>query len=96
MEAAEEIESAAKWYSNERPESLAKWRLAVRQTLNLIRESPTLWAPDQLGIRSVLVKGFRYQIIYNLRGDMIEVIAFPHTSRRPGYWRKRMKKKRNK
>jgi toxin ParE1/3/4 len=93
MKAADELESAAKWHFKERPESLAKWRLAVRQTLSSIRESPTLWAPDELGIRSVLVKGFRYLIIYNLRGDVIEVIAFAHTSRRPRYWRRRLKRK---
>lgn len=93
MEAAEEMETAATWYAKERPESLEKWRRAIRETLASIRESPTLWAPDRSGIREVLVKGFPYKIIYGLQGDVIEIFAVAHTSRRPGYWRGRIKRR---
>jgi plasmid stabilization system protein ParE len=93
MEAAEELEAAATWYSNERPELLSKWRLAIKETLASIVETPTLWAPDRSGIRTVLVKRFPYKIIYGVRDEAIEIFAVAHTSRRPGYWRGRLKRR---
>jgi toxin ParE1/3/4 len=90
MEAADELESTAVWYAKERPESLPKWRRAVREALASIKASPTLWAADNAGIRSVLVKRFPFKIIYGLHANVIEVYAFAHTSRQSDYWRGRL------
>jgi plasmid stabilization system protein ParE len=92
MEAAEELEEAANWFAAEGPKTVEKWRRAFRETLEMIRQSPRLWAADATGIRQVLVRPFSYQIVYGLRGDVIEIFAVAHTSRHPDYWRKRLKK----
>lgn len=41
-------------------------------------------------VRRFAVTDFPYYIIYRRRGDVFEIIAFAHTSRRPGYWKKRL------
>ena len=44
-------------------------------------------------IRRRLLSGLPYAIIYEIRTDHIRVLAIMHTSRRPGYWRRRVTKK---
>lgn len=39
--------------------------------------------------RRKLIGTFPYGIIYRVDGDVIWIIAFSNTSRRPGYWRRR-------
>jgi len=67
MEAAEELEEAANWFAADGPDTVEKWRRAFRETLEMIRQSPRLWAADATGIRQVLVRPFSYQIVYGLK-----------------------------
>jgi len=39
--------------------------------------------------RRVRLLHFRYYVIYRILVDVIEVMAFAHTSRKPLYWRSR-------
>ena len=43
------------------------------------------------GIRRIFVDRFPYSIVFVQRDDEIEVLAFAHRKRRPGYWRNRLK-----
>ena len=45
------------------------------------------------GIRRCLLNKFAYQLIYRVESDVIRVYAFAHLSRRPNYWRKRLRPK---
>jgi hypothetical protein len=56
-----------------------------------IADHPELWAQDRDGIREVLIRPFSYTVVYWLHGEMIEIVAFAHTSRRRRYWKKRLK-----
>jgi toxin ParE1/3/4 len=92
-EAAAELEEADEWFRSRDQQLAAKWRAAARTTIESIAESPTLWAPDRTGIREVLIRPFDYKIVYLVRLEAIEIVAIAHTSRRPGYWRKRLKRR---
>lgn len=47
--------------------------------------------PEKLpGVRFAFVSGFRYVLPYRITTDGIVILAYAHTSRRPGYWRKRL------
>ncbi len=37
----------------------------------------------------MIVVGFPYKVIYVIEGDMAVVVAFAHSSRKPGYWQDR-------
>jgi hypothetical protein len=41
-------------------------------------------------VRFRLVDRFPYQIVLELRRESVLVLAVAHTSRRPGYWRRRV------
>jgi toxin ParE1/3/4 len=92
LEAAQEIEDAGEWYRARDEQAATKWRLAARTTIESIAQTPKLWAADRTGCRAVLVGKYSYKIVYRLLSDIVEIVAVAHTSRRPGYWRRRLKK----
>jgi hypothetical protein len=54
---------------------------------------PLLSMPDEAGIRGVKrlpLRRFPYAVVVRAEASELVVIAFAHTSRRPGYWRDRL------
>jgi len=47
-------------------------------------------AAGKRGAKRLLLRRFPYAVIVSERGTEVVVIAFAHTSRRPGYWRGRL------
>jgi len=39
--------------------------------------------------RKIRVGKFRYNLVFRIRGEEIQILAVMHMSRRPGYWKKR-------
>ena len=93
QEADEELAAAADWYEQER-EGIGVERMAkARGELNAIAASPTTW-PFVSGsriVRSFLFTRFPYVAFFVVQSDKLFVMAFGHSSRRPGYWRGRLK-----
>jgi hypothetical protein len=46
--------------------------------------------PEPLNVRRFVVRRFRYAIVTALVAGVPTVIALAHTSREPGYWRRRL------
>jgi plasmid stabilization system protein ParE len=40
-------------------------------------------------IRRCEVRGFSHQVIFEIRGNEVVIVAIAHGSRRPGYWSRR-------
>jgi hypothetical protein len=57
-----------------------------------IAASPTLWpfAPPSRVVRRFLLARFPYFAYDVVRDDHVQVFAFGHTSRKPGYWKGRL------
>ncbi|MEW6688715.1 MAG: hypothetical protein AB1452_06435 [Pseudomonadota bacterium] len=94
--AAEEASEAAAWYEKERPGLGADFEHAVDAALDLLEEEivPLVSVPGVAGTRGVkrlLLRRFPYAVVVRESAGEIVVIAFAHTSRRPGYWRGRLK-----
>lgn len=92
--AAEEAAEAAAWYEKERPGLGADFQRAVDAALDLLEEDivPLVSLPGVAGARGVkrmLLRRFPYAIVVRQRDAEAVIIAFAHTSRRPGYWRGR-------
>ena len=64
---------------------------AVRAAEEMIATFPRIGPRRTGGVRRVEVHGFRYGLIYKIRGDSIYVLAVAHYSRRRGYWRHRLR-----
>jgi hypothetical protein len=94
--AAEEAAEAAAWYERERPGLGLDFERAVDAALDLLEDEivPLVSVPGVAGTRGakrLLLRRFPYAVIVRESAVEVIVIAFAHTSRRPGYWRGRLK-----
>lgn len=93
--AAEEAAEAAAWYEKERPGLGADFERAVDAALDLLEAEivPLVAVPGAAGKRGakrLLLRRFPYAVIVRQSATEVVVVAFAHTSRRPGYWRGRL------
>ncbi len=94
--AAEEAEEAAAWYADERI-SLGQdfvreldAALALLKS-NTIPSTPHPHVPNGLGVRRFTLKRFKFDVVFVERGEALTVVAVAHHSRRPGYWKARLR-----
>jgi plasmid stabilization system protein ParE len=87
----EELAEAIGWYG-ERDEVVAnEFRDAVRSKLREAAHAPHHWPLEPDGTRQILLGSFPYVLIVREIYGSLQVVAVSHTSRRPGYWRKRLR-----
>jgi plasmid stabilization system protein ParE len=89
-----EIDAAMAWYEARSPGVGLDLLGEARHALERIAQYPDVGTPTprvrtERGTRRLTLRRFPYAIVYRNRGDEIEVVAFAHHSRRPGYWRSR-------
>ena len=90
-EAAKELNDAISWHA-ERDEELAdRFIEAVNLAIDKILASPERFAEHLYRTRYVRVIGFRYLVVYRDVNELVHVVAISHTSRRPGYWKSRLR-----
>lgn len=68
----------------------------IDEALAVVHEYPGCGSPYlRIGagseIRSMLLRSFPVQVFYVVREDTLIVVGVAHTSRRPGYWRDRLR-----
>ena len=51
---------------------------------------PEAWSPLSKNTRRCLVHRFPYGIVYQVKSDIVRIIAVANLRRRPGYWRDRV------
>ena len=95
-EAADEATEAATHYEAEEPGLGQQFENAIYDSLRLLAEDIAPLATitktlTELGIRRLVLRRFPYSIVVRQVGGSLEVIAFAHHSRRPGYWRDRLR-----
>lgn len=61
-------------------------RIQIFPQMNAIAYS----APEGVEVRSYKLPRYPYQIIYLCLPESVTILAFAHTSRRPGYWLNRV------
>jgi toxin ParE1/3/4 len=96
-EAKVEINELVAWYNQRNPvaaQRLAElFEAAVRRITAGPRQFPLLEMHRNPGnVRRARIKGFPVYVGYQLVADDIYVFAVAHTSRRPSYWRSRLRK----
>lgn len=94
--AADEAAEAGAWYERERPGLGSDFMRALDAALDLLEEEvvPLVSAPGAAGSRGIkrlLLRRFPYAVIVRESPGEVQVIAFAHTSRKPGYWRARLR-----
>jgi len=63
----------------------------VKRTLERIVQYPEAWSPLSKRTRRCRTNRFPYGVIYQIRGEIILVVAIMHLSRAPRMWESRLK-----
>jgi toxin ParE1/3/4 len=88
--AAREYRSARDWYRKSSETVVSKFRDAVDRAIARIEKDADALPLLTQGYRYVRVARFPYIVVFRRReDDSVMVVAVAHTSRRPGYWRRR-------
>ena len=89
--ARRELHRAVDWYIREAGKRIAAGLIDdFDQLQSLIREHPHIGALGKSDTRRLMFKRYPYTLVYRLHGDVAEVLAFAHHSRRPEYWTGRL------
>ena len=91
-DARAEAREAGQYYESQRTGLGKAFRLALQQSLAVIRRHPCMW-PKYKGkaTRHCLIRKFPYCIFYIDQPDRIWIVAIAHARRRPEYWLDRIK-----
>jgi plasmid stabilization system protein ParE len=66
----------------------------IQAVVDLIAKHPAIGEAVRRtkgAVRRVPLRHFPFFLIYRERGDFLEIVALAHSSRKPGYWRARLK-----
>jgi len=93
-DAEAELRAAVARYEGERRGLGAALLAEVQRVLDLIEEFPGAGAKvphvrTRHETRRVPLRRFPFIVVYRERREELQVVAFAHTSRKPGYWRSR-------
>ncbi len=89
--ARSEFDEAVRYYENARPGLGEEFKHEVRRTIDRIVVAPHRNAKQWGKARVRKTKRFPYAIIYVPEAARIVIVAVMHGSRRPGYWKGRLK-----
>jgi plasmid stabilization system protein ParE len=89
--ARNELRAIIAWYEDRRPGLGGEFFGDVEHTLQLIERHPGLGVsvprvPVERGTRRLPLSRFPYTVVYRETQIEIQIVAFAHNSRKPGYW----------
>lgn len=87
-----ELDQAIDYYNYESPGLGRDFLTEVLKAVDRIGEYPEAWHRLSKRTRRCQTRRFPYGIIYQIRGDVILVIAVANLHRRPDYWKTRIHK----
>ena len=89
-EAEDELIQSIRYYEQERP-GLGDDFLAEVQDLTLrLLDFPDSGSTIFRDVRRARVSRFPYDLVYQIRQDLLMIIAVMHQRREPGYWKNRL------
>ena len=90
-EATAEYDAAFDWYLERSADAAIEFDAEVDRALAQIIASPRRWAAGPFSTRRFLLRRFPFTLIYReLALGNVQIVAVAHTSRKPGYWKRRM------
>jgi hypothetical protein len=89
-EANEELDEAVRYYENLRPGLGLEFAEEVYSTIARIARYPDAWPPISTKTRRCLMNRFPYGVIFQVKSDILRIIAVTNLHRRPGYWKQRI------
>lgn len=90
--ALDEAEEARRWYRERSEAAEAGFLDELDHAIAVVMDAPKRWPKHIGGTRRYVFETFPFSLIYLFENDAVHVIAVAHERRRPGYWRKRIRK----
>ncbi len=87
--ARQELIEAGVYYASQNRKLVDDLEHEVDRALSYLCEFPRAAKPIDRIHRSYKLHRFPYLLIYRIAGPEVIVVAVAHTSRKPGYWRRR-------
>lgn len=82
-----ESKRAKAYYAREANDGVAEdFVNEVGRVVDELLEAPELGARIGERLRRQPLRRFPYSVVYEVRGEVLRIIAVAHQSRRPGYW----------
>jgi hypothetical protein len=92
LEVAEVELAEAISYFNDQSEGLGfEFAAEVKQAIMRIVQFPDAWTKLSKRTRRCRTKRFPYGLVYQVRGDLILIIAVMHLRRHPSTWKSRLR-----
>ena len=88
-----ELTEAINFYNNQRVNLGFEFADQIKEALERIKNYPEAWTPLSRRVRRCQVHRFPYSVFYQLRDDLVLVIAIQHHRRKPENWRSRLPNK---
>ena len=89
-EAENELSDSVAFYERRQPGLGSDFEQAAREAVRTIQSDPERHPPQNDGTRRLVMERFPFVIHYADLPGTIWILAFAHTSRKPGYWRRRL------
>ena len=89
--AAREFLAEVAYYDEAKPGDGARFTAAVEHATARALAFPLAGSPSAAETRRMLVRDFPFLLVYRPERDGIVVFAVAHTSKRPNYWRPRVR-----
>ncbi|MBI3822570.1 MAG: type II toxin-antitoxin system RelE/ParE family toxin [Planctomycetes bacterium] len=92
--ASKDYLKAIRSYERESERAAERFIAAVDVALEQISDNPLLWPKYDERFRWISLRRFPYILYFEILDDTpIQIIAVAHKSRKPGYWKRRAKKR---
>jgi plasmid stabilization system protein ParE len=88
-DADRELNDAADYYDSESPGLGSLFLDQLEVGYERILENPHAAEEIDVGIRRLVLAKFPFNLIYEIDGDVVLILAVAHQRRRPHYWRER-------
>jgi plasmid stabilization system protein ParE len=86
-----EFDDTIDYYDEQQPGLGFEFAEEVEQALERINHYPEAWSPLSLRVRRCLVNRFPYSVIYEVRSELLIIVAIQNHHQEPDSWRSRVK-----
>jgi len=91
-EASAEVEHERAWYCERSVTAEESFLRELDHAIELITEAPNRWPKYLTGTRRYVFPIFPFSLVNFAEGEVIVVVSLESEHKRPGYWRKRLRK----
>jgi plasmid stabilization system protein ParE len=84
-----ELREAVAYYESQKQGLGSQFAEEVKRTIQRILQYPEAWSPISKRTRRCRTKRFPYRVIYQVRGDVLLIVAVMHLHREPRAWKDR-------